>query len=380
MREDAEGFLYPEIDEAECRDCGVCAGHCPVLTGPGTADVPGGQAFYAMRLKDAAVLRGSSSGGVFAGIAREALDRGAIVFGAAYDDRLRVRQREIRREEELGALQGSKYVACDTGDSYLRVRSYVSEGKTVVYSGLPCHIAGLKSFLGKPAPDNLLTIDLICHGTPSHKLFDLYLAWLGKRYGGKIIYYGFRDKDVAGWSCGGKAKTKTKTKTIDAARDPYYASFLRGETYRPSCYQCRYANIQRPGDITIGDCWGIEKIIPEFYSKDGVSLALVNTRKGNEALRGVLENFDFVRLQGDAAEAAQKYNMNLRQPMERPAARDLIYRDIDRLSPENFFRRIKRRNIIVHAVYRCLNSRLVKRPWLVKIVRALRAMTRRRHE
>ena len=263
---DEEGFLYPQVDEKICVHCWLCMAHCPSVQ-----KIPQKQSlsFWGLRLKDGGELKESASGGVFAALADFVLEQGGVVFGAAYDENLRVRHCRAENKTELQALKKSKYVASSTERTYSEVAEFLRKepNRLVLYTGSPCQIHGLYSFLGGK-PQNLFTADIVCHGVPSQKLFDKYIAWLGEKQRGKILYYGFRDKDVAGWSCGGKTKTKTKTKVINGSVDPYYSSFMRGETYRLSCYRCPFASVERrPGDITMGDFWGIEFAHPKFYSK-----------------------------------------------------------------------------------------------------------------
>ena len=352
MEENTEGFFYPSVDEARCTGCGLCARRCPALS-PRSAGGFTGKT-YAARLKDRERLLQSASGGVFAGLAEAVLAEGGVVFGAVYDDGMSVRHIAVESASGLQRLKGSKYVESFTGDSFREAEAFLKSGRTVLYSGTPCQIAGLRAFLGKDY-DNLLTVDLICHGVPSRKLFAKYLEWLGRKCGGRIIYYGFRDKDVGGWSCGGKfkTKTKTKTKTMDALCDPYYASFLRGETYRESCYTCPFAGMERAGDITVGDFWGIERFHPDFDRDGGVSAVIVSTEKGGRLLEGLRGKFDLLEC---AADEMRAHNTNLRHPSERPAMRDSIYQGIDSDRLGAYFRKFKHKNRAVFLTRRLLVS------------------------
>lgn len=336
--ENEEGFFYPTMDLGGCTDCGVCVSRCPILTP--LAAFPFRQECHGLVLKDPHLLGKSASGGAFAGIAAHILAEGGAVFGAAYDENLVVKHVKIQSTEEIYKLQGSKYVAGNVEDTYSQARDLLKIGQKVLFSGLPCQVAGLRAFLGGDY-DNLATVDLICHGVPSQKLFSKYLDWLGKRTGGRIVYYGFRDKDVAGWSCGGKFKTKTKTKTMEAVCDPYYASFLRGETYRESCYRCEFSSMARVGDLTIGDFWGVEKFYPSVDRSNGVSVVLVNSPKGKELfqrLLGCCHSFPC------KPEEIRERNTNLNHPAVRPAIRDVIYEGIDEKTGKEFFKRFTHAN------------------------------------
>lgn len=341
LQPDSEGFYFPSVDDS-CIHCGLCVEHCPILT-PISGDVFETER-CALVLKDKTLLEKSSSGGAFAGIANVVLQSGGVVFGAAFDENLRVRQVAINLRQDLNKIQGSKYVSCDTGDSFSEVKRVLTSGKTVLYGGSPCQIAGLRAFLGK-SYQNLFTMDLICHGVPSEKLFQRYLEWQGKNGKGKVIYYGFRDKDIAGWSCGGKTriKTKTKTKIVEGVCDPYYAAFLRCETYRESCYVCPFAKRNgRIGDISMGDFWGTDKKYPEIPSENGISFCTVNTKQGKRLFELVRNNFDVYPI---AKSESLSLNIAFSHPSTRPAVRDSIYDGIDG-DLKAYFRKFKRLSLL----------------------------------
>ncbi|WP_307771339.1 Coenzyme F420 hydrogenase/dehydrogenase, beta subunit C-terminal domain [uncultured Treponema sp.] len=327
LKANREGFLYPIVDSTECISCLKCIQNCTVLKK--FEDIQFQQKGFAVRLKDKSKLMQSSSGGVFSGIAESIINEGGIVFGATYDDELNVHHIMVDNLNDLNKLKGSKYVAGNTEKTYSEVKNILDNSeRKVLYSGSPCQIAGLKSFLHRDY-DNLYTADIICHGMPSSKLFHKYLEWLGKKNKGKILYYGFRDKDVGGWTCGGKAKTKTKTKTktINGPLDPYYSSFLRGATYRQSCYSCKFSNYKkRQADITMGDFWGIEFYYPKFYSKYGTSCCLINSSKGEKLFSETENQFECQEVK---IEEIISENHNLLHPTPKPKKRNLIYRRID---------------------------------------------------
>ena len=338
MLENEEGFLYPSVTKDNCIDCGVCLKHCPVKINH-LVEKDFDKEFYALKLSDSDKLQESSSGGLFSGLAEYVLDCGGVVFGAAYNGDLQVNHVSVSNYEKLCLLKGSKYVTSNTKDTFFQVKKILSEGKIVLYSGSPCQIAGLYSYLGNK-PENLYTVDIICHGVPSQKLFNKYIQWLETKLGEKIIYYGFRDKDVGGWTCGGKTKTKTKTKTkiINGAMDPYYSSFMRGETYKLSCYSCPFASVEnRPADISIGDFWGVELLYPQFESKNGVSCCIINNEKGKKLFDLTKNKFDFITV---TEESVCKYNRQLKSPMIKPQKRDNIYVGIDTLPLNKFINRL----------------------------------------
>lgn len=336
MQETQEGFLYPIVNES-CIECGICIKHCPSLT-PTILDWIKPKR-YAAILKEKSILSKSSSGGLFGGIAQYILKNNGIVFGAVYDENMYVYHIGINNLNDLYKIQGSKYVVSDTKHVYTEIKCYLDSGRKVLYGATPCQIAGLHSFLAK-SYENLYTMDLICHGVPSAKLFSRYLDYLGKKYKGKIIYYGFRDKEISGWICGGKTiiKTKSKIKIFEGVCDPYYSSFLRCETYRESCYVCPFAKQNnRVGDITMGDFWGTDKQYPQIPKENGISICSINTEKGKKLFKeveNIFELFEFPENENLTLNIA--YN----KPSKRPAIRNHIYEGVDS-ELKNYFKKFK---------------------------------------
>ena len=203
MVQDNEGFLVPNINQGKCVNCGLCAKKCPQnRTEELVFDV---KQTLAARLKDDKTLYMSASGGAFAGIATAAIKNGWVVFGAAYDENMIVKHVKATSIDELLPLLNSKYVQCNTGDSFSEVKRLLNEGKKVLYSGTPCQISGLRSFIGKSSP-NLLLVDVICHGVSSPLLFSKYLELLKQKHdGADITEFAFRDKR-GGWGLGYKYK------------------------------------------------------------------------------------------------------------------------------------------------------------------------------
>lgn len=329
MKSNKEGFLTAEIDENVCIHCGLCQKRCPQNNMP---DKHNPIKVLAVRYKKDKELKNSASGGAFVALAHQILERNGVVFGAAYGEDWKVGHIAVRKEEDLYKLQGSKYVQCDTLHTYSEVKTLLSEGKKVLFSGTPCQIGGLRGFLRKDY-DNLFTVDLICHGVASPKLFQKYIEWLGKETKGKILYYNFRDKS-GGWGLGYKAKTKTKTKTKTANLDPYYYHFLKGDTYRECCYRCRYCTQERISDITVGDYWGIEREHPKFYSTKGVSVMLLNTEKALNCFEQAKSMF---YIQESTFKQASRNNHNLLSPTKRTLLRDTVYNQLDDRNTEEYF-------------------------------------------
>lgn len=287
MQEDLYGFIYPHINNDMCVKCGICQRVCNFQNKKET-HIP--ECTYAMCAKSERMLKRSASGGAFAVLARKTILDGGIVFGAAFDKEWNVCHIGVENNKDLYKLQGSKYVQSNTDTTYQQVKYYLKKGRKVLYSGTPCQIAGLYGFLGKD-DENLLTIDLICHGVPNQRIFKDYLRSLGK-----VECFTFRDKSL-GWGINGLAILKGKSKKVKIwqSASPYLYYFSQGMIYRDSCYQCKYACKHRPADLTLGDYWGIEKQHPDYLRKDGfstekgISVVIANTVKGVTALQQCCE-------------------------------------------------------------------------------------------
>lgn len=318
MAESDEGFLTAKITLDKCVDCGLCHKICP-QNKPLVKNFP--RKVLGARLKDDVLLYQSASGGAFAGIAEEWIKSGGVVFGVQYDSKWNAHHICVKTIDELEHVLSSKYVQADTRNSYSEVKRYIRAGIPVLYCGTGCQIGGLKAFLKKDY-DNLLTIDLICHGVSSPLLFRQYIAWLENLKEAPIREYDFRDKHF-GWGLNYKYKYKNKIKYKSCIIDPYYYRFLEGHTYRECCYQCQYCTPKRIGDITIGDYWGIEKEHPSFFSSKGVSCVLINSDKGENAWKKYNSFFYTIET---TFEQVARHNGNLLHPTNRDSlVRDHIY-------------------------------------------------------
>ena len=272
------GFRYPQIDKDACVNCGQCEKVCPIDK---ALEVSAEQKAYAAVHKDDEVLAKSTSGGAFTAIADAVFAQGGIVYGAAMLDGMQVKHIRTSGKDDFEGLRSSKYLQSDTGTTYQMVEQDLKQGKTVLYSGTPCQIDGLKNFLRKDY-ENLYTADIVCHGVGSQAYFDKYMDYARERYG-KIKALRFRSKEYAGWSCGGGVVVVDSSDCLKKIpyRDfdnYYYSYFLSGDIYRKSCYSCKYANTNRVGDFTLGDYWGVEALNLPLQTKNGCSLLLVNNR------------------------------------------------------------------------------------------------------
>ncbi len=302
MKINEHGFAYPVINESLCTKCGRCVAVCPIKN-KSKDNSP--LRVIGAKNKCENVRKTSSSGGTFFELAKRVVSKGGIVYGCALNEDMVAYHVSAEDEEGLKKFQSSKYVQSEIGDIYKQVRSNLNNGREVLFSGTPCQVAGLKNYLGKEY-ENLLLIDLLCHGVPSPKLFKDYLEMLSKKYKGKPISVNFRQKQK-GWK-----RLYIEILFDNGKRyyefngyDRYMSLFLHNVSLRPACYECKFACEERQGDITLGDFWGIGKKYPELDDDKGISLILLNTKKGEEAFGEIEQNFNIFESDLETAKAGQ---------------------------------------------------------------------------
>lgn len=285
MVPDKEGFLYPRIDKNICVSCGLCDSVCPALKkGIKQNDVRA----YACINKDDEIKLASSSGGVFSLFAEEVLKNGGVVFGAVFDENFKVIHSYIESTVDLCRLRGSKYVQSDMQECFSEAKKFVVSGREVLFSGTSCQIAGLKNYLGKDY-DNLLCIDVICHGVPSPLVFEKYLSQRKEEAKETVKGIFFRDKEKGWIDFSLKIDFASKKYSKKVSEDEYLQGFVSSLYLRPSCYDCNCKDFTCGSDISLADFWGIKNISPDFFDKNGVSMVLVNTLTGKEAFDKIKE-------------------------------------------------------------------------------------------
>lgn len=316
MVRDAEGFLIPEINYNNCIQCGLCQKRCPEINPLQRLDYSGQDAYALISKTDRKV---SSSGGAFSVFARWVIQQGGVVFGASIDDKFKVSHIAIERVEELYLLRGSKYVQSDLGNSYMKVKDFITNGRMVLFSGTGCQVAGLYAYLGGKRYEGLLyTLDLVCHGTPSQGMFDSYLEKLQKKLAltGENMK-GFRFRKLDSWSIVPAVQlSESKERILALSENVFMDAFFDGLTFRESCYNCQYCNTQRIGTFTIADFWGIGRHGRKFNKNVscGVSLVIDNTGLMDKLMPD-LEQYAYIERR--SMEEAVAEQTNLKHPMHR---------------------------------------------------------------
>jgi len=355
---DDDGFYYPQINAAACVKCAICENVCPIIKPEnerrGTGNTPDS---FAVINKNINTLLDSSSGGAFTLLAEQIIGRGGVVFGAKFDEKFKVVHSYTDTLEGLADFRGSKYVQSDIGRSYEDAKAFLLKGRAVLFSGTPCQIGGLKSYL-KGANTSLLTcVDLICYGVPSPKIWKRYYNFMvNKEFGGqKIKKIKFRDK-ANGWSGNLFSIASDDKSLLQNGRSNFFKRvFLNRLSIRPSCFDCGYKSISRQADISIGDFWGVEKVFPELPADNGVSLVVIHTDKGSN-LFDKIKNGAIVKKSD--INTVVLYSPFYTNSIKRPVLRDMFMRDFRRY---NFCIFMKKWKLILTLIGCCrLISRKIK--------------------
>ena len=319
MQADEEGFLYPRIDEEKCVDCGMCRNVCAFQNGYNGNSV---LEAYALKHRNEQIRMNSRSGGAFTMLSDWVLSQGGVIYGAEFKQDFSVHHARADSEGLRSRFRGSKYAQSEMEDSFALVRKDLRRGIPVLFTGTACQVAGLNQYLKACSTDvsQLYTADIVCHGVPSNKLWNEYLSYvLKKKNGSSIEKADFRDKTF-GWA------THYESIWVDdqkySAQD-FTLLFTEACIMRPSCYSCKYTNINRPADFTLGDFWGIDDVVEDFNDNKGVSLFLVNSEKGSKLFNEIRGQAECRSVDVDRCSAK---NPNLRFPTQRPSCREWIWK------------------------------------------------------
>ena len=313
----SNGFLYPTINQNKCIECHLCEKICPWLTAK--SNPTDSNVFIAAKRSDFKKRMKSQSGGAFSVFAESFYKKKGIVYGVEYFKN-KAQYTRTSSLGELKKLRGSKYVQAEVGHVFNDVEKDLISNKKVLFSGTACHVDGLYKYLNAKKVDcrNLTTIDIICHGVVSPKLFKDYLSFVTNLHKGKLKWFNFRDKSF-GWH--GHYITYKIGHNIYKSKD-YVNLFYSSYALRNTCYECQYANLKRVSDITIGDCWGIGDHFPDYDDNKGCSLIILNSSKGKEIFECNKNQFETLEIS-----KAQALQPNLANPTEIPGNYDSFWDD-----------------------------------------------------
>ncbi len=340
---DRNGFVLPYLDEEKCISCGKCERVCQYSNEQRADGLLGSPCFYAAKSTCKDTVEKSSSGGLFTSICYAFFKSEGIVYGAAYDENFYVKHSSARSLEECEKFRTSKYVISDISGVYAEIKAYLKNGERVLFSGTPCQVAGLYSYLGAKDTKNLICCDLICHGVPSAKTFEDFLSELCEEYNSKIAGVNFKDKQH-GW--------RNPFLKIDFENGESYSRFIWHSSYgklyhsrftvMESCNNCKYASMPRVSDITIGDFWGYKRDVHNLGCEDeGVSVAIVNTEKGKRFFENIKENLEFTKLSWE--EAKQRHLESSASPPN-----DALYR---------YYFKLKKKKLGLSSIQRKIEKR-----------------------
>lgn len=356
MKADSEGFLYPRADKERCVECGLCSKVCPIENGKSRSE-SGTVLGYAVMNNDEEIRLKSSSGGVFTLIAKQIINSGGVVVGAAFADDFRsVHHIIIDSENEIEKLRGSKYVQSRISDTYKRTKQELEKGRKVLFTGTPCQIGGLLSYLGKPY-DDLFTQDIVCHGVPSPMIWSDYVDIREKAAGSQTSNLSFRNKSTGWKSYSVSFEFSNGSNYMQRSlSDNYMKGFLKDIYLRPSCYSCAFKTKDRQSDITLADFWGIQTVMPEMDDNKGTSFVWIHSEKGRKLFEEIKPQVVFKPVEPDTA---LKFNVSAVKCVEVPQKRQYFFEarnnaDLEKLISKltkekagvrltNFARKVKRK-------------------------------------
>ena len=353
MTEGDEGFLYPNVNENVCKKCNKCVLHCPSINQL-PKRMPKESILAVSKDK---IREHSASGGAFVTIAKYFIeDLHGAVYGCVLDSDMFCHHAEATTMDELHPMQNSKYIQSVVGECYRKAKAKLDEGCDVLFTGTPCQIAGLRTYLGKDY-DNLLTVEIICHGVPNQKYWKQYIENLRKT--GEVKSYLFRNRTnraTGEATLEATLEVNGTIKHVYCMKDPYYGPFVKCESYRPSCYYCQYARKERQADITIGDCDSHRHYL-DFYPLEEKSSILLNTEKAVGLWEIIKDRFERTKL-----DYTLEYSVNtpLSTPSPMPERRDEIYKDLYSIIWKQFEKKYAEHDKLLNRVFR-IPFRLVKR-------------------
>lgn len=322
MVEDEDGFTYPEIDEEKCIKCGLCEKTC-IYKNEKIIDKNKLKKVFAIYSNDSKVREESSSGGAFTGLYTDIIKNGGYVIGVKYDNKMNVVYDIATTLEECKKFRGAKYVRANNDEIYPKIKEKLETDKPVLVTGTPCFIAGLKAYLNRDYA-NLITMDIICHGTPSQKIFKKYINELEEQYNSKIKDFKFRDKSN-GWQTATVRIEFETGKVISKLlkQNSYGSAFLKSLTYRPCCYNCEFVKDNTIGDLTVADFWATRVKYQEMDDNKGISMVIINNKKGEEVFNRIKNGYVCKEIPYEDA-----FLGNHTRPVDIKAERQIIFEEI----------------------------------------------------
>ncbi len=325
MQEDNYGFKYPEIDCEKCTNCGLCENVCPILIRKETLKEE--KVAYAAYMKNEEIRKQSSSGGIFTLLAEYIIKQNGVVFGAQFDESFKVIHSDVDNIHDLGKFRGSKYVQSDIQESYKKVKKLLEENRKVLFTGTPCQIEGLKSFLRREY-ENLYTQDIICHGVPSPLVWEKYKEFRKSIDGKSPVKIDFRNKQKS-WKKYNLVFDYTDNQYIaNTSNDLFMQAFLKNTCLRDSCYSCAFKNENKVSDITLGDYWGIQNVHPEMDDDKGTSAIIINSSKGQELFEAIKQDLVWKETE---YENIKKYNSALVKSVKKDSNRKKFFENLDKI-------------------------------------------------
>lgn len=328
FRNDAHGFWYPDVDMNKCINCGNCERVCPQIKKYQSSNEE--PTVYATWNKDDRIRINSTSGGIFYAIAKQVITKGGWVVGCRYSEDYKSAYHEIVNNlSDLERLMGSKYFQSDTANIFIKTKNLLEDGKEVLFCGSPCQIDALNSFLNKEY-DNLVTMDFICLGINSPKAFSAYVEEQEKKHKSKVKYIQLKNK-IEGWQSLASYMEFENGQTYLANKDKdwWIKGYIKENLYmRESCYHCKYRQIPRIADITVGDFWGITGVSSRDLFK-GVSIVMVNSKQGNKLLE--LARTDLI-MKESSIEKVRNGNPALFYDAKQSKNRNSFFTDLQKIS------------------------------------------------
>lgn len=331
MKSDREGFYYPHIDDKNCINCGKCLSVCSVKSKPGTCSY--NRRVFMVQHKNDRIRRESTSGGAFTAIAEHIIKNGGIVFGAGMDKNFRVCHMPAYDIEQLALFRNSKYSQSDLGDTFLKIKKHLTEGKKILFSGTPCQVAGLKKNLPNNE-ENLITVDVVCRGIPSPLVFEKYINYQKKKFGefDKVL---FRDK-YSGYTHTAMSLYRNNVCLYHNGLeyDPMLKLFYQGMICRPVCSNCRFKEMDRCSDFTLWDCFSAAEINSKFDDNKGTTFVMLHSKKAEMIFEKIQDN---IRACEGETERVCNSTAEMFKSISHNPAREEFFRDVNSMLPEQLF-------------------------------------------